>query len=742
MVSIELEQNDDLSVMRMYTEGGDSTVVPVEHYLLYAENYEGSFVRLEGDLHYKWAQKFTTKKDYQAAIGMAKGRDYDYYAVYNPKESFMVKTGVTYYKGMKPSEVSVLSFDIETTGLSPDTNKVLMISNTYRNGEKTERRLFSIDEFKSEKEMIYAWCSYVNKCDPSVLLGHNVFGFDLPFLKKRAGSLPIGKLQAKAKFAKFPSQFRKDGSQSYDYNNVLVPGREVIDTFHLAIKFDIGRSYPSYGLKAIIKHEGLERSDRQHFDAATIKDVEIGSEEWNKVKMYAEHDADDSLALFDLMVPAFFYYCQHIPKTMQQIINSATGSQVNSFMVRAYLGGGHSIPQASETRWFEGGISFGNPGIHKYVGKYDVASLYPSIILQYEIMDKHKDPNKYFLKMVKYFTEERLKNKALSAETGDRHYKDLEQAQKIVINSAYGFLGAPGLNFNSPQNAALVTKHGREILQKGIDWAEAKGWDIVNADTDSFSFKTGRAFTKNNFSEWNKELNTLYPELISWEPDGFHKKDPQPGMYKCVVVVKAKNYILKDTADNVMIKGSALKATMKEPALKKFINDVINAILEDRNDKLGSIYKDYATRCCTVDLDTIAEWCSKKTITKAVLQPKRTNEQRVWDAISSAKKSVSEGDKVYMYFKRDTELSLLEKFDGTYSQKKLLGKLFKTAEIFKSILEMGQFPNLTLKKNQGILEEMTTPTEGELQQRGQNKLPNKFKVAVSTRAAKATDKDW
>ena len=42
------------------------------------------------------------------------------------------------------------------------------------------------------------------------------------------------------------------------------------------------------------------------------------------------------------------------------------------------------------------------------------------------------------------------------------------QSQKIVINSAYGLLGAQGLNFNSPDNAALVTKGGREILQNGI----------------------------------------------------------------------------------------------------------------------------------------------------------------------------------------------------------------------------------------------------------------------------------
>ena len=717
VVSVELNTDDTMTV---YREGEAPIAMRNEYYILYAEKENSNCFRLAGDLHYKWAQKFTDAKEYQQAKGIAKGVGIDHYVVYNPKEAFLIKSGVTYYKGMHPKDVSVLSFDIETTGLDPDTNKVLMISNTFRNGDKLDRRLFSIDEYKTEKEMIYAWTSYVNDCNPSILLGHNIFGFDLPFLKRRLGKeLPIGRMQREARTARYVSQLRKDGSQSYDYTNVLVPGREVIDTFFLAIKFDTARRYPSYGLKPIIEFEGLEREDRQHFDASEIgriykvfTDPYLGSafrrnkvnEDWEKIKKYAEHDADDSLALFDLMIPAYFYYCQHIPKTMQQVVNSATGSQINSFMVRAYLSESHSIPKASEAVAYEGAISFGNPGIYKDVGKVDVASLYPSIILTEKIYDKYKDPKGYFLKMVDYFTTERLKNKELGKV--ERSYYNLEQAQKIVINSAYGFMGAPGLNFNSPANAAVVTRKGREILKKGIHYTESMGYKIVNADTDSFSFETG-GMNYLGFKAFNEYLNAQFEDGIRWEPDPIRKKDETPGLYKKVVIVKAKNYILQDMSGYTQIKGSALKATMKEPALKEFIEDMINLILEDKQDELGNIYKDYAGYCCAVTVDTIAKWCSKKTVTKAVLNPKRTNEQRVWNAIQAGKKQVQEGDKIYVYFKSDTELALSETFDGTYSKKKLLGKLFKTAEIFKPILDMEKFPNLTLKRNQGLLEELT-----------------------------------
>jgi DNA polymerase elongation subunit (family B) len=51
----------------------------------------------------------------------------------------------------------------------------------------------------------------------------------------------------------------------------------------------------------------------------------------------------------------------------------------------------------------------------------------------------------------------------------------LEQSQKIGINSAYGLLGTQVL-FNSPDNAELVTKYGREILLKSIKWATGKDY--------------------------------------------------------------------------------------------------------------------------------------------------------------------------------------------------------------------------------------------------------------------------
>lgn len=177
------------------------------------------------------------------------------------------------------------------------------------------------------------------------------------------------------------------------------------------------------------------------------------------------------------MIPSFFYLTQYVPRTFEAIINTATGSQINLFLVRSYLQHGYSIPKADPPVDYEGAISFGIPGKYLNSFKIDVSSLYPSIIRQYRIGILGKDPNSYFLKMVDFFTENRLLNKKLAKETGDKYYEDLQQSSKVFINSAYGFLGATGLNYNCPESAAKITEHGRNIIIKSIEWAEGISYE-------------------------------------------------------------------------------------------------------------------------------------------------------------------------------------------------------------------------------------------------------------------------
>lgn len=473
IVSIEID--NDKAIIFTEKDGVVSTEkVPHRFWLLCNERLDLTWVKMNGDQHYKYGKQFDNYFKLKNERERYEGKDF--YTIYNAVEGLMAKDGFSYYKGMTVEDVSILSFDIETNGLvQNEDSRVFLISNTFRKNGEITRRLFSYEDYADDGDMIADWCEWVRTVNPSILTGHNIYGFDLPYLQHTATlhdkKLLLGRNKSTVKFGKNESKFRVDGSRELHYFKAQVYGREIVDTMFLAYKYDIGRKYASYGLKSIIKAEGLEKLDRTFYEAGTIKDHYQNPVEWAKIKQYAEEDGDDALTLFDLMVPPFFYMAQMIPKPFQLINESATGSQLNSLMVRGYLQNKHSIPKADEAVPFEGALSNGFPGIYRNCLKFDVASLYPSIMLQYEVYSREKDPDANMLTFLKFLRSERLKNKKLAKETGEEKYKHLDGSLKILLNSLYGFMGSPGLPYNFPQGAAEVTKKGREILMTAMEWA-------------------------------------------------------------------------------------------------------------------------------------------------------------------------------------------------------------------------------------------------------------------------------
>ncbi len=693
ITSIEID--DDIATI--YLADNTTKIVSNRFWIVSPHRLEKNWIRLEGDLHYKWGKQYSDRGSFYTA--KKKFKVQDIYTINDPKESFMVNKGYTYYKGMKPTDVSILSFDIETNGLNQDDDsRIFLISNTFRHKDKVIRRLFCYDKYNSDGEMLDDWCQWVKELDPSVMCGHNIFGYDLPYMAHVAELnntvLMLGKNNTPISFAKYESKFRKDQTQDLAYHNAYIHGREIIDTMFLSIKYDIAtKKYDSYGLKSIIKTEGLEVEGRQYYDAAKIRYNYNIPEEWEKIKKYAEHDADDSLALFDLMAPSYFYMTQSIPKSFQSVVQSASGSQLNSIMVRSYLQTGHSLPRASEAKEYEGAISFGTPGVHSNVLKADVSSLYPSIMLQYEVCDTEKDPRKNFLKILLYFTTERLKNKKLSKETKDKYYEDMQQSQKIFINSLYGFLGTVGLLFNSPAKASFITEKGREILNKSIDWANKNDLVVVNGDTDSISIKHKEELAINETEQNNllESLNKEFPEKIRFENDGYFPK---------MIVLKAKNYILWD-GKKIKTKGSSIRDPKREPAIQEFITKIIDILVYDKGNAI-EIYNEYVKEILNVK--DIQRWSMKKTITSKVMAAERTNELNIKNAIAGTE--YVEGDKPRFYYKPDGKLALIEKFDGAYFIDKYMEKLYNAVYVFETVIDVSLFLNYKLKRNKQTLEDL------------------------------------
>jgi DNA polymerase I len=488
IVSVEIKDHQAI----LFIENNGEVIEKViknRFYVLVPTSVRGS-VKLGGNLYYKYGLQFSKKDEWNKCIQDLRRRRTDLYACFNEKEALLIKNGITYFKGMKHTEPSILSFDIESTGLFHNNDsKVLLISNTYRNQGKVERKLFAYSDFKSQGEMFTAWATWVKVCNPAIICGHNIYSFDLPYINyiaEREGvQLKLGRDDSPLYISAKPSKFRIDGSREQEYHKVKVYGREVIDTYFLAIKHDIAaKKYESYGLKQIIKAEGLEKKDRVHYDSSQIRFNYTDPTEWKKIKEYCIHDADDALAVYDLTAPATFYSTQLCPKPFQTMVESATGSQINVMMIRSYLQDGHSIPKPDQVTSFPGAISRGLPGVYNNCVRWDVASLYPNIMLQYKVYDEDKDPNCNFLKILNELTQKRLYYKQLAKETNDPYYEGLQASTKIFINSFYGFLAASGLHFNSVPCADFVTATGRKILARAIEWA-----------------------TSQSFEDWDKQFN-------------------------------------------------------------------------------------------------------------------------------------------------------------------------------------------------------------------------------------------
>lgn len=214
---------------------------------------------------------------------------------------------------------------------------------------------------------------------------------------------------------------------------------------------------------------------------------------------------------------------------------------------------------------------------------------------------------------------------------------------------------------------------------------------VIACDTDSVFFKKKdeAEFTEVEAEKLMSELNSLYPKNIKWELNGIYKKQ---------ITAKAKNYILFD-GHKIKTKGSALKASTKERALKEFIDEIVQAILND-NTNYTDIYNKYVKE--TGNITDIKRWVSRKTISSKTLSSERTNESKIRDAIAGS--DYREGDRCYLYFTKDKTLKLVEHFENDHDRIILLKKLHDTAKIFSTVLDVKNlFLNYSLKKNQELL---------------------------------------
>lgn len=724
VVSVEPRESDCVVYIQSKSGSIEEQIMPYKRFILSGFPLSDRSRKLLGSSVYRFITSFKTRQTWYEQQKSEQHKDV--FVISNDKQAFLTKTGISYYKGLTIGEIGRLSIDIEDTygvGDTLDENgKILLIANTFKIGNKTFKKQFAYDDYKGQAAMLLDWSKWVREIDPSIVVGHNAFGHDLRCIQYAAErhkvKLKLGRDGSEMIVAKRASRFRKAGGQFYDYNSIKIFGREIIDTWFLAMKYDVaaGRYYENYKLKYIIKYEKLEKKERQHYDASLIKANYRDPVEWKKIKEYNKDDSDDALAYFDYAGPVYFYFTRIIPMSFQDIINRATGSQVNSVFIRSYLQYGYSIPKETPVKSFKGAISFGVPGIYKNVFKIDVQSLYPSIILSKQLYSRKKDPFRHTLKILEFTKKMREVVKAEYEKTGNIELKGVSDSQKVFNNSVYGFYGAEGLNFNSVEIAKKVTAIGRKTILKATKWAIGNGrvpdnvqgnkdvnrkldnmtWSkkahdfvIVNGDTDSISFmkRDKKKFTETEQADLLKEINSLMPKGIEWKNDKH---------FDHFIVVKAKNYIMRIKKD-VKIKGAALRGGKRESFLKQFVDELIQLLANGKSSDIMPTYFKYVREARDKKLE-IKDVCFKYSISDKTITSTRANEKKIFEALQKAKKEFQLGDKFMFFYDDEGNVHHESNPEKTKpSRRVLIKKLYDCMVIFNQLIPKDYVKNFSNK---------------------------------------------
>ncbi len=232
------------------------------------------------------------------------------------------------------------------------------------------------------------------------------------------------------------------------------------------------------------------------------------------------------------------------------------------------------------------------PGIHFNVVVVDFASLYPSIIkvwnISYETIDcVHDECKSEKLPGVPHWTCKKRKGifstiigslrdlrigwyKRLAKNpnlnpTLKSQYEVIQASMKVILNAAYGVLGAETSDLYSPAAAESITAIGRYNIDKTIEIAKKMGLEIIYGDTDSLFIKNPPKDVLKKFIEEVEEALKVDLEMDK--------------TYKYVAFSqRKKNYFGVTYDNNVDIKGLLGKKKHIPEFVKKTFYEIVDLL--------------------------------------------------------------------------------------------------------------------------------------------------------------------
>jgi DNA polymerase elongation subunit (family B) len=499
-----------------------------------------------------------------------------------PDEQYLVASGRTYFRDLPFDALRRLQFDLETTGLDPGRDRVFMAAVRDPSGTVHELEAREVGD-ASESGLITELAALVRRLDPDVIENHNLHGFDLPFLERRARHLGVPLVLGRLPGVPLRPRAARRGGDPTDPGGrrvrLIAPGRELIDTLDAVWRYDFAtRELPGHGLKAVARHLGIARDDRELIRGDQVHAVYRNDPE--RVRRYASHDVEEAADLARMLGGAAFALARMAPRRYERLADAGAATGViDPLLVRAYLRAGAALPAHQPGRDVPhsgAALHLFAAGVAHRVVKADVASLYPSLMRTHRI-GPARDRLGAMLALVDHLVERRLAAKAAArAEppgSAARHtHEATSAAMKLVVNSAYGYLAAGGglTRFADVDAANEVTRRGRETLGTVCRALADRGVTLLEADTDGVYFAVPRDWTEDDERRAVAEVAALLPPLVQLEFEG---------RYRAMLSHEPKNYALLGHDGTLLLKGVAFRSSRAEPFGQAFLRRALVCLL-------------------------------------------------------------------------------------------------------------------------------------------------------------------
>ena len=623
-----------------------------------------------------------------------------YFTVLNPVEQYLIQKKKRLFKGIDEySGVNRFVFDIETTGLDPETCVIILIGVKDNRGLNETIPAFGED---GEKKCIERFFKYIKDLKPTIVAGYNSAFFDWPFILKRAEILGVdvdGLTQI------FTSQGMKEkegmlklANEVEPYKQHVIWGFNIIDIAHSVRRAQaINSEIKSWGLKYITTYLEKDKPNRVYVDGGKISKIYLDNESYyvnpktggykqigepgtedlltkfpgkfeiwpgrKIVEQYLDDDLYETMIVDDSFSQSTFLLSKLVPTTYERIATMGTATLWKIIMLAWSYENNLAIPAKDEKRAITGGLSrLLNVGYSKNIVKFDYASLYPSIQLVYDVFPEC-DVMGVQKSMLKYFRDIRIKYKLLAgklAKTDPVQAEMYDRKQlpiKIFINAYFGSLSAPHVfPWGDMNMGETITCVGRQCLRMMIMFYMKKGYKPLVMDTDGVNFETPENIDEcfyigkgnNEMVEKDKEYKGIEAHTAEFN-DIFMRNemglDIDYVAPSCINVSR-KNYIIKmmkKGKEKIKLTGNTIKSKKLQTYIVEFLDEGLKYLLNGDGHSFVELYYNYVN----------------KIYNKEIPLAKIANKARVKQSVNDYKKHIQKTTKAGSLMSRQAHMELI-----------------------------------------------------------------------------------